>query len=100
MTQRGRLGRTPVAGRDARRLRAGGARSYSLLSTAENAPWEAIHECVPSQNGFIVELPHRQSEGLRIGTSLPCASTSLNSPSIRYGPFSMILMVIDMMVRP
>src|SRR6266542_6039529 len=67
---------------------------FSVLSTAAIAPWKPILECVPSQNGFVVDPPQRQSAAFFTGTSLPCASTSRNSPSTTYGPLSLILMVM------
>src|SRR5439155_17699004 len=66
----------------------------SVCWTAAIAPWNPIFECVPSQKGFVVDPPQRQSAAFMTGTSLPCASTSLNSPSTTYGPLSLILMVI------
>src|SRR5271165_3341106 len=45
---------------------------------------------VPSQNGRLDESPQRQSEtvGLSVRShSTPFASTSVNGPSTRYGPF-------------
>src|SRR5690349_19383291 len=40
-----------------------GVRSYSLLSgTCSAAAWKPIFECVPSQNGFLLEAPQRHRE--------------------------------------
>jgi hypothetical protein len=37
-------------------------RDYSAdCGTALSAAWKPIFECVPSQNGFVVEAPQRQS---------------------------------------
>jgi hypothetical protein len=43
----------------------------SESSTAAIAPWKPIFECVPSQNGFVVDPPQRQSAFLTIGIGLP-----------------------------
>ena len=59
--------------------------------------WKPIFECVPSQNGFIVEPPQRHSARLTRGTSLPSASTRMKSPSTTYGPLLRIV-ILTLMV--
>lgn len=51
---------------------------------------------LPSHNGFLLELPQRQSAyGLPSGvaTGLPSLSHKVISPSIHSGPFSRILII-------
>src|SRR5207237_4636121 len=89
--------RLPPRGRRGRRR----LNRYSFVSasaTAAFAPWKPIFECVPSQNGLMVEPPQRQSAFLRTGISLPSASVRRKSPSTRSGPFSASLIVIVMSV--
>ena len=53
-------------------------------------------ECVPSQNGLLVEPPQRHSANGRFGIwySAPFQSVSFtSSPSTRYGPFCLTLIV-------
>jgi hypothetical protein len=55
--------------------------------------------CVPSQNGFVVEAPHRQSANLgfpETSTFAPVASKSSSVPSFstRYGPFGLHVILI------
>jgi hypothetical protein len=45
-------------------------------------------EWVPSQNGFFVDAPHRQSQTLLlVGKTFPFVSRSSIEPVTRYGPF-------------
>src|ERR1043165_2758420 len=53
----------------------------SEARTAAVGAWKPIFECVPSQNGFIVEPPQRQSARFAIGMGLPFMSVSVKSPS-------------------
>ena len=66
------------------------ARRYAGRSvepgTAASAAANPTLECEPSQNGFLVDAPQRQSENGRFGSvySLPSQSTSVtSSPSTR-----------------
>jgi hypothetical protein len=64
---------------------------------AASAAWNPTRECVPSQKGFFVEPPQRQSANGRFAISyaFPFQSTSVtSSPSTRYGPFCLTLMLI------
>jgi len=72
--------------------------SSALPGTALAAASNPIFVCVPSQNGFDVDAPHRQSATIGLpsgsGISDPSALLSSNGPDTRYGPFAAIL--IDM----
>ena len=72
-------GRRPT-GRPARRARLYAGRSVEL-GTASSAAAKPTLECVPSQNGFRVDAPHRQSVNGRLasGYSFPFQSTTVTS---------------------
>src|SRR5580765_7347935 len=68
----------------------------SLPVTAASAAAKPIFECVPSQNGLVVEPPQRHSANGRLAIVYvaPFQSTSVtSSPSTRYGPFCLTLIV-------
>src|SRR4029077_17121907 len=55
--------------------------------TAFSAALKPIFECVPSQNGFSVEAPQRQSAiRFSAGNFIPSASINSTSPVTMYGP--------------
>jgi len=67
-------------GRPARRARLYAGRSVEL-GTASSAAAKPTLECVPSQKGFRVDAPHRQSVNGRLakGYSFPFQSTTVTS---------------------
>src|SRR5207253_10390431 len=77
-----------------------GGSTYAGLSalpgTAASAAWNPTFECVPSQNGLVVDPPHRHSANGRFAIvyAAPFQSTTVtSSPSTRYGPFCLTLIV-------
>src|SRR5213080_1608341 len=71
------------------------ARLHSLDSgTAFSAAWKPILEWVPSQNGFSVDAPQRQSAiRFSAGNLLPSLSINSTSPVTMYGPFLIVSIV-------
>src|SRR4029077_6614369 len=88
----------PVSTRQGQRLASAGlhigrhceASSVPASRTARSAAAKPILECVPSQNGLLVEPPHRHSAMVdrSTGYSDPSASMTVTWPFTRYGPFS------------
>src|SRR3954447_23066625 len=75
----------------------------SDFSTAFIAPSKPIFECVPSQNGLLVEPPHRHSATRSrplVSTELPSASFRLIGPLTRYGPFVRMVISTSAIVLP
>jgi hypothetical protein len=65
-------------------------------ATAASAAWKPIFECVPSQNGFFVEAPHRHKDTAGLPSRLiSVPSTSINriGPSTRSGPLGLAVIV-------
>src|SRR5215212_10798722 len=64
--------------------------AYPDSCTARSAASKPIFECVPSQNGFVVEPPQRQSTMLSPisprSYSVPSASITVTGPVTLYGP--------------
>ena len=79
-----------------------GDSSASAALTARSAAAKPILEWVPSQNGLLVEPPHRQSAMVErsIRYSDPSASSTVTGPFTRYGPFSVGVMVTEASVMP
>ena len=72
-------------------------RGYSSLPpipARRSAAWKPIFECVPSQNGLVVDAPQRQS-AIRFfaGYDFPSLSFNATSPFTISGPFLMISIV-------
>src|SRR5829696_8808430 len=66
------------------------APSITSSRTALCAARNPILECVPSQNGLVIEPPHRHNATVALSArnSLPSASMSKTGPFTRYGPLS------------
>src|SRR6476660_6666422 len=67
-------------------------KGYSFDSGTDfSAAWKPTLECVPSQKGFSVDAPQRQS-AIRFSTGnlFPSASINSTSPVTMYGPFFIV----------
>src|SRR5438876_6209353 len=66
-------------------------------ATAASAAWKPILLWVPSQNGLVTDPPHRHSANRGpfplVSTLLPLTSTNSTSPSTRYGPLGLMLIL-------
>src|SRR4051812_22880936 len=69
--------------------------------TACAAAWNPIFEWVPSQKGFFVDAPQRQSTVLAcVGKMFPLVSRSSIVPVTTYGPFGLASIVTSAMSNP
>ena len=69
--------------------------------TACAAAWKPIFEWVPSQKGFFVDAPQRQSTVLACaGMTFPLVSCSSIVPVTTYGPFGLVSIVTSAMNNP
>ncbi len=66
--------------------------------TACAAAWKPIFEWVPSQKGFFVDAPQRQSTVLAcVGMTFPLVSCNSIVPVTTYGPFGRVSIVTSAM---
>jgi hypothetical protein len=74
------------------------AASSAELGTAWAAAWKPIFEWVPSQNGFFVDAPQRQSTVLAwLDKTVPLVSRNSIVPVTTYGPFGRASIVTSAM---
>ena len=75
--------------------------AFSRVGTACAAAWKPIFEWVPSQKGFFVDAPQRQSTVLAwVGMTFPLVSCSSIVPVTTYGPFGLASIVTSAMNNP
>src|SRR3954453_8920650 len=69
--------------------------------TASAAAWNPIFEWVPSQKGFFVDAPQRQSTVLAwVAITFPFVSRSSIVPVTIYGPFGLASIITSAMSNP